>query len=133
MYLENAFWGKQWIMGFGWRGQNGTGYLTYDDVKANKAATMSLDDADVTMSYLTNMGNGVYPKNVNFYTMAVETGGSTTSGFYDIQYSNTSNDRVFYAGGTSFDGAFCGAFARGVYDDASVASWLRRARCAMNR
>ena len=31
MYLENAFWGKQWVMGFGWRGQAGKGYLTFDD------------------------------------------------------------------------------------------------------
>ena len=132
MYMENAFWGKQWIMGFGWRGQNGTGYLTFDDVKANKAATMSLDDADVTMSYLTNT-NGSYMKNVDFFTMPIEVGGSTTSGFYDGNWSNTYNDRIFYAGGSSGAGAICGAFARRVDSAASSAAWVLRARCAMNR
>lgn len=132
MYLENAFWGKQWLAGFGWRGEAGKGYLTFDDEKANKAATMALEDADVTMSYLTNC-RGTYCKNVDFFTMPIEAGGSSTSGFYDGNWSNTSNDRVFYAGGASSVGSACGAFARNLDYGASGAAWTRRARCAMNR
>ena len=132
MYLENAFWGKQWVMGFGWRGQNGKGYLTFDDAKANKAALMDLADADVTMTYLTNTG-GTYCKNVDFFTMPIEAGGSTTTGFYDGNWSNTYSDRIFYAGGNSGDGLFCGAFARVVTDAVTNVHWAQRARCAMNR
>ena len=132
MYLENAFWGKQWMMGFGWRGQAGKGYLTFDDVKANKAATMALEDADVTMTYLTNT-SGTYCKNVDFFTMPIEAGGSSTSGFYDGNWSNTYTERVFYVGGTSYSGSICGAFARDMNYVASGSAWHRRARCAMNR
>lgn len=132
MYLENAFWGKQWVMGFGWRGQAGKGYLTFDDVKANKAALMALEDADVTMTYLTNTGS-TYCKNIDFFTMPIEAGGSSTSGFYDSNWSNTYTERVFYAGGDSDGGSGCGAFARAVNGAASYANWDPRARCAMNR
>lgn len=132
MYLENAFWGKQWLMGFGWRGQAGTGYLTFDDEKANKAALMDLADADVTMTYLTNT-SGTYCKNVDFFTMPIEAGGSTTTGFYDGNWSNTYSDRIFYAGGYSDDGLLCGAFARSVDVGVTYAYWHQRARCAMNR
>ncbi len=132
MYLENAFWGKQWLAGSGWRGEAGKGYLTFDDEKANKAATMALEDADVTMSYLTNC-SGTYCKNVDFFTMPIETGGSTTTGFYDGNWSSASTGHVFYAGGPSPDGSDCGAFARILGTDASLSSWILRARCAMNR
>ena len=132
MYLENAFWGKQWLMGFGWRGQAGKGYLTFDDAKANKAALMVLEDADVTMTYLTNTSS-TYCKNVDFFTMPIEAGGSSTSGFYDGNWSNTYTERVFYVGGASDAGSFCGAFARRLNHDASYSYWPLRARCAMNR
>lgn len=132
MYMENAFWGKQWVMGFGWRGQAGKGYLTFDDEKANKAATMALEDADVTMTYITNTSN-MYCKNVDFFTMPIEAGGSSTTGFYDGNWSSTANDRVFYAGGPSDRGSLCGAFARALDTAASGSGWIRRARCAMNR
>ena len=132
MYLENAFWGKQWLMGFGWRGQAGKGYLTFDDAKANKAATMALEDADVTMTYLTNTSS-TYCKNVDFFTMPIEAGGSSTSGFYDGNWSNTYTERVFYVGGDSTNGSLCGAFARILHIDASHSTWALRARCAMNR
>ncbi|MGM9703188.1 MAG: hypothetical protein ACI3YZ_06540 [Prevotella sp.] len=132
MYRENATDGKQWIWGAGWRGQGGTGHLTFDDEKANAAALMSLDNADVTMTYLTDL-NGTYCKNVDFYTMPIEKGGSSSSGFYDGNWSNTLNDRVFYAGGDSYYGVICGPFARNVDNDASRAYWGRRGRCALNR
>ena len=132
MYRENPTDGKQWIWGAGWRGQNGTGYLTFDDEKANAATTMSLDNADVTMTYLTNC-NSTYMKNVDFFTMPIEAGGGSSSGFCDGNWSSTSNDRVFYAGGTSFLGVICGPFARAVGSDASAASWGGRGRCALNR
>ena len=132
MYLENAFWGKQWLAGFGWRGEAGKGYLTFDDEKANKAATMALEDADVTMSYLTNC-NGTYCKDVDFFTMPIEAGGSSTTGFYDGNWSSASTSCVFYVGGASYIGSGCGAFARSLAGDASISYWAFRARCAMNR
>lgn len=132
MYRENPTDGKQWIWGAGWRGQNGTGYLTFDDEKANAAATMSLDNADVTMTYLTNC-NGTYMKNVDFFTMPIEAGGGSSSGFCDGNWSNTENDRVFYSGGDSDGGVICGPFARGVSIDAPAVFWNRRGRCALNR
>ena len=132
MYLENAFWGKQWMMGFGWRGQAGKGYLTFDDVKANKAALMALEDADVTMTYLTNT-EGTYCKNIDFFTMPIEAGGSSTSGFYDGNWSTTANDRIFYVGGTSYYGSMWGTFARHMGSGASSALWGHRVRCAINR
>ena len=132
MYRENPTDGKQWIWGAGWRGQNGKGYLTFDDEKANAAANMSLDNADVTMTYLTNC-DGIYMKNVDFFTMPIEAGGGSSSGFCDGNWSNTANDRVFYSGGDSSAGVVCGPFARDVYLDAWDAAWYRRGRCALNR
>ena len=132
MYRENPTDGKQWIWGAGWRGQNGKGYLTFDDEKANTAATMSLDNADVTMVYLTNC-NGTYMKNVDFFTMPIEAGGGSSSGFCDGNRSNTSNNRIFYTGGSSANGVLCGPFARDVGPDASLVGWFCRGRCALNR
>lgn len=132
MYRENPTDGKQWLWGAGWRGQNGTGYLTFDDEKANAAATMSLDNADVTMTYLTNC-DGTYMKNVDFFTMPIEAGGGSSSGFCDGNWSNIANDRIFYSGGTSYSGVVSGPFARYVYLDASAAYWNGRGRCALNR
>ena len=132
MYSENQTDGKQWIWGAGWRGQNGKGYLTFDDEKANAATLMSLDNADVTMVYLTNC-DGTYMKNVDFFTMPIEAGGSSSSSVCDGNWSNTSNDRIFYAGGSSSDGVVCGPFARDVNNDASRVGWDRRGRCALNR
>ena len=93
---------------------------------------MSLDNADVTMVYLTNC-NGTYMKNVDFFTMPIETGGGSSSGFCDGNWSNTSNDRIFYAGGGSDLGVLCGSFARNVNTDASRVLWFWRGRCALNR
>ena len=132
MYRENPTDGKQWLWGAGWRGQNGTGYLTFDDEKANAAATMSLDNADVTMTYLTNC-SGTYMKNVDFFTMPIEAGGGSSSGFCDGNWSNTYTERAFYSGGYSNYGVVCGPCARTVYDDASYAAWGWRGRCALNR
>ena len=132
MYRENPTDGKQWIWGAGWRGQNGTGYLTFDDEKANAAATMSLDNADVTMTYLTNC-SGTYMKNVDFFAMPIEAGGGSSSGFCDGNWSNTYTERVFYSGGDSHLGVICGPFARAVADVASAAAWYWRGRCALNR
>ena len=114
------------------REEVGKGYLTFDDEKANKAATMALEDADVTMSYLTNC-SGTYCKNVDFFTMPIEAGGSSTTGFYDGNWSSASTGRVFYVGGASYDGSACGAFARTLDGAASYSYWILRARCAMNR
>ena len=132
MYRENPTDGKQWIWGAGWRGENGTGYLTFDDEKANAAALMSLDNADVTMTYLTNCG-GTYMKNVDFFTMPIEAGGGSSSGFCDGNWTSTYTERVFSSGGDSDAGVVCGPFARDVIRAASDASWYRRGRCALNR
>ena len=88
---------------------------------------MSLDNADVTMTYLTNC-SGTYMKNVDFFTMSIEAGGGSSSGFCDGNWSNTYTERVFYSGGDSNAGVICGPFARNVNNDASNANWNRRGR-----
>lgn len=132
MYRENPTDGKQWIWGAGWRGDNGTGYLTFDDLTANEAVTMDTAKADVTMRYLTDL-SGTYAKNIDFYTMPIEKGGSSSSGFCDGNWSSSATTRVFYAGGYSNRGLLCGPFARDLAADASGALWNGRGRCALRR
>lgn len=131
MYIENPY-GLRWIWGAGWRGEAGTGYLTFDDVKANVNKLMATTDADITHTYPTNL-NQTYAKNVDMLGICIETGGSSTSGYFDGNWSNTNSDRIFYAGGNSYNGALGGPFARVVTDDAADSYWLRRGRCAVRR
>ena len=131
-YMENCIDGKQWLCGFGWRGDNGIAHFTRDDYKANIAATISVEDCEATHDYPTNL-SATYAKNVSELGIATEGGGSDSSGFFDGNWSNTSTARIFYAGGTSDSGSLDGPFARYVYNDASTADWSRRGRCAMRK
>jgi len=132
MYMENCTDGKQWLMGFGWHGNNGKGYFTRDDYKANVQALIPILECEVEHDYPTNLSE-TYAKNVSELGIATEGGGSASSGFFDGNWSNTSDDRIFYAGGASSDGAFCGPFARSVDLDASHATWNRRGRVALRK
>ena len=132
MYMENPTDGKQWLMGFGWRGMNGRAYFTYDDFKANAAALMPIEDADDDHTYPTDL-SASYAKEVNLLGIAKDKNGSSTTGFYNGNWSNTENDRIFYAGGTTNIGVLCGAFARDVNYDVSFACWDQRGRCAMRK
>ena len=132
MYMENCTDGKQWLMGFGWHGNNGKGYFTRDDYKANAQALIPILECEVEHDYPTNLSE-TYAKNVSELGIATEGGGSASSGFFDGNWSNTSDDRIFYAGGSSYDGAFCGPFARSVAADASDAGWDRRGRVALRK
>ena len=132
MYMENCTDGKQWLMGFGWHGNNGKGYFTRDDYKANAQALIPILECEAEHDYPTNLSE-TYAKNVSELGIATEGGGSSSSGFFDGNWSNTSDDRIFYAGGNSYDGAICGPFARGVDDDASDADWHRRGRVAIRK
>lgn len=131
MYIENPY-GLRWIWGAGWRGNAGTGYLTFDDVKANVNKLMATTDADITHSYPTNLSQ-TYAKNVDMLGICIETGSSSTSGYFDGNWSNTNSDRIFYAGGTSTYGAIDGPFARFVLNDAAASYWNQRGRCAVRR
>ena len=132
MYMENCTDGKQWLMGFGWHGNNGKGYFTRDDYKANAQALIPILECEVEHDYPTNLSE-TYAKNVSELGIATEGGGSASSGFFDGNWSNTSDDRIFYAGGSSYSGAFCGPFARTVDTDAAYANWDRRGRVALRK
>ena len=132
MYMENCTDGKQWLMGFGWHGNNGKGYFTRDDYKANAQVLIPILECEVEHDYPTNLSE-TYAKNVSELGIATEGGGSASSGFFDGNWSNTSDDRIFYAGGTSDRGAFCGPFARSAYNDAAFAYWGLRGRVALRK
>ena len=131
MYIENPY-GLRWIWCAGWRGNGTTGYFTYDDAKANTAATMATSDADETHAIISL--SGTYAKNVNKLGLCSETGGSASSGFFDSNWSNTgANDRIMYVGGLSHHGSFDGAFARNVRDAATTSHWSLRGRGALRK
>ena len=132
MYMENCTDGKQWLMGFGWHGNNGKGYFTRDDYKANAQALIPILECEVEHDYPTNLSE-TYAKNVSELGIATEGGGSASSGFFDGNWSNTSDDRIFYAGGGSYAGALCGPFARYVNSDAAAAGWDQRGRVALRK
>lgn len=131
MYLENPY-GLRWIWTAGWVGNLTTGYFTYDDVKANAAATFNSSNADESHKILAT--SGTYAKNINKVGVLSESGGSSSSGFYDGQWSSVgSSSRAMYVGGTSSDGALDGVFSRDVNHDASTTRWYRRGRGALRR
>ena len=132
MYMENCTDGKQWLMGFGWHGNNGKGYFTRDDYKANAQALIPILECEVEHDYPTSMSE-TYAKNVSELGIATEGGGSASSGFFDCNWSNTNDDRIFYAGGSSDTGAICGPFARSVSADAANAYWDLRGRVALRK
>ena len=132
MYIENCTDGKQWLIGFGWHGNNGKGYFTRDDYKANVQALIPILECEVEHDYPTNLSE-TYAKNVSELGIATEGGGSASSGFFDGNWSNTSDDRIFYAGGSSDRGALCGPFARHVANAASLADWALRGRVALRK
>ena len=132
MYMENCTDGKQWLMGFGWHGNNGKGYFTRDDYKANAQALIPILECEAEHDYPTNLSE-TYAKNVSELGIATEGGGSTSSGFFDGNWSSTSDDRIFYAGGGSGNGAICGPFARYVITDAAPARWDLRGRVALRK
>ena len=132
MYMENCTDGKQWLMGFGWHGNNGKGYFTRDDYKANAQALIPILECEAEHDYPTSL-SGTYAKNVSELGIATDGGGSASSGFFDGNWSNTSDDRIFYAGGSSDAGAVCGPFARFVGHAAANANWDRRGRVALRK
>ena len=134
LHLENPLHGKQWIWGAGWKGLNGKYYLTFDDVKANAAATLATSDADIVGNYVTSW-NQTYITNIDLYGVPSETlNGQSSLGFYDACWSagTTNTSYVAFLGGTSYYGASGGAFARAFIGDASYATWGRRGRITMN-
>ena len=136
MYCENAIDGKQWLWGAGWKFKaNGKAVFTMDDVKANAAVSITDANAEITVDFVeVVVANWQYPKNINFFGMAEDTDGSSSTGVTDGQYLTPScANNVFYAGGGSGYGATCGVFARDANTSASSAYWNRRGRCALNR
>lgn len=132
MFVENATYGQQWIWGAGWRGENGKSYMTYDDITANKAATMSLTDADVTGTYPTNM-SASYITKMDLWGVPTAINGSSSTGLYDGGWSNTGTSRVAYLGGGSIGGAIDGSWARSFAYDAGSSDWNLRGRLTLVR
>lgn len=136
MYCENAIDGKQLLWGAGFKYKaNGKAVMTMDDAKANAAVVITDANAEITIDFLqVDAAGWVYPKNVDFFGMASEAGGSSSTGVTDGQYLTPScANNVFYAGGNSSGGAFCGVFYRNATNSASNAYWGLRGRCALNR
>jgi hypothetical protein len=106
-----------------------------DDVKANAAVSITDANAEITVDFVeVAAANWQYPKNINFFGMAEDIDGSSSTGITDGQYLTPScANNVFYAGGDSGYGAGCGVFARSAGGSASNADWHRRGRCALNR
>ena len=106
--------------------------MTYDDITANKAATMSLTDADVTGTYPTNM-SGSYITKMDLWGVPTAINGSSSTGLYDGGWSNTGTSRVAYLGGASHHGALDGSWARDFNGDAGASAWLLRGRLTLVR
>lgn len=120
MHLENPIHGKQWIWGAGWAGKmttsGGQYIMTFDDVKANIAATLDVSNANYTSGLTVPSGTtaldategtpsvpwgrterafvtdiDVYGVPSSIYldggTDASKGVGSSTSGFYDAMWS----------------------------------------------
>ena len=132
MYMENVNYGKQWLMGFGVRGDLTVGRFTRDEDKANTAVIPAIADCEGTFTITAT--SSTYAKNVNELGVLTQSGGSASSGFYDGNWSNTSQDnRILYCGGNSIYGSLVGPFARVLDIDVSGAAWHLRGRCAMKK
>ena len=132
MYMENVNYGKQWLMGFGVRGDLTVGRFTRDEDKANTAVIPAIADCEGTFTITAT--SSTYAKNVNELGVLTQSGGSASSGFYDGNWSNISQgNRILYCGGDSGCGSIDGPFARYLGDDVSNANWTRRGRCAMKK
>jgi len=93
---------------------------------------MDTADADETHEIIALSSS--YATVVNILGIAKNTSGSSTTGFFDGNWSNiNATDRIFYSGGSSYHGAFDGAFARLVPNDVSGSAWDLRGRCAVRR
>ena len=131
MYIENPY-GLRWIWGAGVCGQLTTGYFTYNDLVANEAKVLNTSKADETFTIVST--SGTYAKNVNALGVLTESGGSSSSGFYDGNWSNTgSTDRILYCGGYSGTGSLVGPFARHLYIDSADSYWALRSRCGVRK
>lgn len=131
MYMENPY-GLRWFWVAGVRGEYTTGYFTYDEDIANEAALLDTTKADETFEVVTLGGS--YAKNVSVLGVALDTKGSSSTGFYDGNWSNTSaNQRVLYVGGPAGNGVLAGPFARALFYDVSYSNWSQRGRGAMKK
>ena len=132
MYMENVNYGKQWLMGFGVRGDLTVGRFTRDEDKANTAVIPAIADCEGTFTITAT--SSTYAKNVNELGVLTQSGGSASSGFYDGNWSNISQgNRILYCGGDSDSGSIDGPFARSLDFGVSGAYWHLRGRCAMKK
>ena len=132
MYIEN-FYGLQWIWTSGVKTNAGNFYLCYDPYVANTSAAVetlaNLSGFELIGSFNTAL-SGTYPKNVDINGVCTETGGSSSTGFCDGQWSNATDGNISYRGGYSAYGSICGGFARYLSYSPSYANWAQRGRSA---
>ena len=139
MHIENAIHGQQWIWGAGCRAKvtstEGTYYMTYDDIIANKIATLAFDDADVIGKFPAGSSvNDKFISKIDLLAMPTEVNGTSSTGFCDAIWANaTGTDKVAYVGGASPLGSSGGGFARAFNSDAPGSNWALRGRVTMNR
>ena len=137
LWLDMPLFGQQWIWGAGFVGNSavipGQYWMTFDDLVANKAATMSKDDADVIGQYPANI-SGTYIKTMDLFGVPQTAGGSSSTGLYDGFWNTVPQDNcIAYLGGISSDGLLCGSWARIFNNGASNATWGPRGRATMVR
>ena len=109
--------------------------MTYDDVVANKIATLAFDDADVIGKFAAGSSvNNKFISKIDLLAMPTEVNGTSSTGFCDaIWASATAADKIAYVGGYSNLGSSDGGFARVFLYAAAYTSWYLRGRVTMNR
>ena len=133
LHLENPLHGKQWIWGAGWRGEGTKYYMTFDDKVANEAQDLNISHADITGTIPSMSSTWIF--DIDLYGVPSNiVGGSSSQGFFDAGWSNTTaNSRIAYLGGSSNNGDYDGVFARSFNLVASDGYWSLRGRLTMNR
>jgi hypothetical protein len=138
MHMENPIHGKQAIWTSGCTTTRISANklvktcLSYDDQVSNSAVILTLDNSDVveSLDYSVITSPDGYVNNVNLwgFNNSNTTGGSSSLGFYDKQYTEYNQgdgDYCMAAGGNSADGAGCGAFWRGGFLSTSTNAAIR--------
>lgn len=138
MHMENSHYGKQWIWGAGFVGDANVSpskwYMTFDDIVANKTATMARTDADVVTTSSIAAEQGQYINKIDLWGVPQSaSGGSSSTGFYDGLWVSANSSRVAWLGGASYYGAFGGGFARDFDTDAAYSFWIGRCRASIVR
>ena len=127
--MEN-WWGNQWRRFAGLILDNGI-YKTKMCYGVSDSSTVKgynlTGDGYVDTGLSIPKSDGIYIRNMDFSSgvslPTTASGGSSSTYYCDGLWSNPTDKRVAFRGGSCSDGARCGAFCLGVNPAASGASW----------